>query len=848
MGIFDDFKASLTAETPEAQTVNPLGGFGQQQRSLAAEPQNYGSYAQQPTGGYEPAGQGTSAASYPSYPNYPVEEESTQRDQEWIMPEYEGAALYEWIPVIQRAKAENDYDDALTIAYGCMDAMISVAQENPQNVMDFYVIQLADLYAELGQHDKVIEVISEWLNYNLPAPREDLRLALYKRLAKSQALAVKEAGNSAEICMVYNAEWRRLVEEERILIENAPDWSHIPITGKALATSKKPASAPQAAPQAELSAISVPDQLVQAIGAPGQPQPQAPVQQQQAQHQPQIAAPFGQQLANQQQPFAQDPEFSQPVAAFEQQPFAQEQFAQPEIPPQGTQFGTPEQPAAAHFEQAPQFIPPQQFEQAAQFGAAAQPQFGQQEPAQMPQQPPFGAPEQFGQPSQSSQFGAAAQPQFTSAQFGQPEVPQQFEMSQFAQPHTSQDDQGFSQEPVHAQQPVDLNNQYGAESLSAQYAPNFQEYAQPGQFGAPEQPQFEVSQQFEEVPQFEQAPQFAQQQQFEQAPQFAVSDQQQFGGAQFASPAQEQFTQPAPQQQQFVAPQHEGPSQFEAPQFGAVEQSQPFGAAPSQFAQDPTYGQPEQQSQFAQDPSYGQYGQPAAPAQQFSQPGGYSPQSGGEQGGAAAPFGVPAETPKQELLAGVAPQTTQWSSKRFIPEYNFTAGTLLFPMPSFVAVKFEVANRDPKSLCRVVLLKVDHGEVTGKVDSYVRPPAGVSPFEFSHIHGITEQTVEDAPQWPALAMHLRSFVGDYPVWANSTAMHAEVWRSLDDYFSVDSRPLEFYDSLLSLYRVEPQLQGVDAAGALAAIAPNAQYNPDAFGDALACSAIVQYLNQVNGNY
>ncbi|MDO4927602.1 MAG: hypothetical protein Q3976_00825, partial [Corynebacterium sp.] len=354
-----------------------------------------------------------------------------------------------------------------------------------------------------------------------------------------------------------------------------------------------------------------------------------------------------------------------------------------------------------------------------------------------------------------------------------------------------------------------------------------------GQFGAPQQ--------------FEPAPQFGQPQEF------GTPEQQQFGGAQFAQPAQEQFQQ-APQFAQHEQGQFGAPQQFEpAPQF---EQAPQFGQ-PQQFAQEPGYVQQEQQSQFAQDSSYNygqQYGQPQfgqpgpTTQQQYNQPGvfeGYPQSPADGQGGVSVPFGIPAETPKQEFSAGAAPQTTQWSSKRYIPEYNFTAGTLLFPMPNFVAVKFEVANRDPKSLCRVVMLKVGHGEVIGKVDSFVRPPAGVRPFEFSNIHGITDQTVEDAPQWPALAMHLRSFVGDYPVWANGAAMHAQVWRSLDDYFGVESRPLEFYDSLLTLYRAEPQMQGVDAAGALEAIAPNARYTPDAFGDALACSAIVQHLNEVN---
>ncbi|MDO4927601.1 MAG: hypothetical protein Q3976_00820, partial [Corynebacterium sp.] len=455
MGIFDDFKTSLTAETPETQVVNPLGNFGEQQRRLAAEPQSY----EQPANGFKPAGQDASAASYPSYPDYSVEEDASLRDQEWIMPEYEGSALYEWIPVIQRAKAENDYEDALTIAYGCMDAMIRVAQENPHNVMDFYVIQLADLYAELGRHDKVIEVISEWLNYNLPAPREDLRLALYKRLAKSQALAVKEAGNSAEICMVYNAEWRRLVEEERTLIENAPDWSHIPITGKALASSKKPVPAAQESSQAGSPETVVPQQLVQAIGAPGQPQPQAPSQPQQAQLQAQQELPQPQAAAS----FAQIPG--------NQQPFAQEQFPQPEATQQAAQFNASQYGQEMFGQQSTQFGAPQ-------FGA---PQFGA---------PQFGAPEQSGAPE-------FEQPQ----QFGRD--PQLRGPEQYGQPQAQQGAQGFGQVPEQLQQPMDFNNQYGAEALSAQHAPNFEEqFAQAGQFGAPAQSQFEASQQFQQAPQF----------------------------------------------------------------------------------------------------------------------------------------------------------------------------------------------------------------------------------------------------------------------------------------------------------------------------------------------------------
>ncbi len=76
----------------------------------------------------------------------------------------------------------------------------------------------------------------------------------------------------------------------------------------------------------------------------------------------------------------------------------------------------------------------------------------------------------------------------------------------------------------------------------------------------------------------------------------------------------------------------------------------------------------------------------------------------------------------------------------------------------FLAIDFETANRYPNSACSVGLVRVEDGVIKKKRTILIRPPYEY--FEFSHIHGISLQDVEDQPTfkdaWKAMEPFFRA--------------------------------------------------------------------------------------------
>ena len=133
--------------------------------------------------------------------------------QGWEMPRYRGLDICDWIPEIARSKREGEWDRALSLAVGCMNAMIDAAVRNSVNVMEYYVIQVTVIQHRMKAYNDEVLTVQNWLSLGLPAPREDYRIKLRARLAKAQELVAKSEGRDS---LHYHNEWKRLVELGRI--------------------------------------------------------------------------------------------------------------------------------------------------------------------------------------------------------------------------------------------------------------------------------------------------------------------------------------------------------------------------------------------------------------------------------------------------------------------------------------------------------------------------------------------------------------------------------------------------------------------------------------------------------
>lgn len=98
------------------------------------------------------------------------------------------------------------------------------------------------------------------------------------------------------------------------------------------------------------------------------------------------------------------------------------------------------------------------------------------------------------------------------------------------------------------------------------------------------------------------------------------------------------------------------------------------------------------------------------------------------------------------------------------------------PVPDFVAIDFETANRSPRSAVAVALVRVSGGEIAARRATFLRPPT--RSYEFRKIHGIDAATVAEAPNfataWPELSSLLR---GVYFLAAHNAAFDMAVLRA-----------------------------------------------------------------------
>lgn len=129
-----------------------------------------------------------------------------------FMPKYNGRDICDWVSDISALKRSGDLSRALVIARGCMDAMIASARLNPVNVAEYYVSQVAIIQHKQKDYLGEVETIERWLALGLPAPRDDFRLELRKRLAKGHEMLAKQRGEDPS---QYNAQWKHFVELEK---------------------------------------------------------------------------------------------------------------------------------------------------------------------------------------------------------------------------------------------------------------------------------------------------------------------------------------------------------------------------------------------------------------------------------------------------------------------------------------------------------------------------------------------------------------------------------------------------------------------------------------------------------
>jgi DNA polymerase-3 subunit epsilon len=78
---------------------------------------------------------------------------------------------------------------------------------------------------------------------------------------------------------------------------------------------------------------------------------------------------------------------------------------------------------------------------------------------------------------------------------------------------------------------------------------------------------------------------------------------------------------------------------------------------------------------------------------------------------------------------------------------------------NFLALDVETANADMSSICQIGIVNFQDGKVVKEWGTYVNPKDYFDPFNTA-IHGITEQTVKDAPLFPEVYSAIQKTITD----------------------------------------------------------------------------------------
>ena len=93
---------------------------------------------------------------------------------------------------------------------------------------------------------------------------------------------------------------------------------------------------------------------------------------------------------------------------------------------------------------------------------------------------------------------------------------------------------------------------------------------------------------------------------------------------------------------------------------------------------------------------------------------------------------------------------------------------------NFVAIDFETANRYATSACALGLVVVENGQIIETKSWLIRPEPNI--FEFSFIHGITAEMVENEKNFGALWSEIRPYLEDNIVIAHNAEFDTKVLR------------------------------------------------------------------------
>ena len=163
----------------------------------------------------------------------------------------------------------------------------------------------------------------------------------------------------------------------------------------------------------------------------------------------------------------------------------------------------------------------------------------------------------------------------------------------------------------------------------------------------------------------------------------------------------------------------------------------------------------------------------------------------------------------------------------------------------FVAIDFETANSDRSSACAIGMVIVEDGQILDKRYHLIKPSDPYfDPFNIS-IHGITEEDVENEPEFDELWPSIKDYFGNRMVIAHNASFDMSVLRHVLDEYGIPYPDLPYSCT----YVISKKMWSALSRHSLDVVADHLSIefaHHDAAEDASACARIATHACELTG--
>jgi DNA polymerase-3 subunit epsilon len=153
-----------------------------------------------------------------------------------------------------------------------------------------------------------------------------------------------------------------------------------------------------------------------------------------------------------------------------------------------------------------------------------------------------------------------------------------------------------------------------------------------------------------------------------------------------------------------------------------------------------------------------------------------------------------------------------------------------------LAIDFEKANESPFSPCSIGLAWVENGEITKRETRFIRPKEMRFGFHQTRVHGITEENVVDAPEFPEVIREFLPELSENILLAHNASVDVQVLCSTMTVYGLPIPDFSYLCTLAIARAAWPGSPAFDLSTLANRFGMNCKHH-DAGEDAVACATI-----------